>query len=260
MTQMTVRTPIVGGNWKMFLDLAGAVQLATDTRNRLGSVRGVDVMVFPPFPFLKSVADRLAGSTIAVGGQDLYPEASGAFTGAVCGPMLRSVGCTHVLVGHSERRAVFGDSDETVARKLIAALGCGLKPVLCIGENLQERQKGETFSVVTRQLRSALAAFADKPEALASLVLAYEPVWAIGTGLTATPEQAQEVHAHIRQQIADLLGRPCADALRIQYGGSVKGANAAGLMQQPDIDGMLVGGASLKAEEFAQIVKFRQAS
>ena len=254
------RTPIVGGNWKMFLDLAGAVQLATDVRHRLGSVRGVEVVVFPPFPFLKSVADRLAESAIGVGGQDLSPETSGAFTGAVAGPMLRSVGCSHVLVGHSERRSVFGDSDEMVARKLAAALAAGLKPVLCIGENLQERQKGETFSVVTRQLRSALAPYAGKTDALADLVLAYEPVWAIGTGLTATPEQAQEVHAHIRQEIADLLGKSFAAALRIQYGGSVKASSAPGLMQQPDIDGMLVGGASLKAEEFAQIVKFRQAN
>ena len=254
------RTPIVGGNWKMFLDLAGALQLASEVRNRLGSARGVEVVVFPPFPFLKPVADRLAESSIALGAQDLSPEASGAFTGAVAAPMLKSVGCSHVLVGHSERRAVFGDDDAMVGRKLAAALGAGLKPVLCIGENLGERQRGETFSIISRQLRSVLAPYATNTQVLVDLVLAYEPVWAIGTGLTATPEQAQEVHAHIRQEIADLLGKTFAAALRIQYGGSVKGANAAGLMQQPDIDGMLVGGASLKAEEFAQIVRFRAAS
>ncbi|MFZ4577513.1 MAG: triose-phosphate isomerase [Myxococcota bacterium] len=249
------RVPVIGGNWKMHLDLTEAVALATDVRNRLGSTRGAEVILFPPFPFLKTIADRVEGSAIQVGGQDLHFEKSGAFTGAVTATMLKSVGCSHVLVGHSERRSVFGDTDAVVGRKLLAALDAGLKPVLCIGELLEERKSNQTFQVVARQLQSAIASI--PVGRLADLVLAYEPVWAIGTGLTASPEQAQEVHAYIRQKLADLHGASFATATRIQYGGSVKGSNAAGLFTQPDIDGMLVGGASLKGEEFAQIVKAR---
>ena len=255
-SQPEKRTPVIGGNWKMHLTHAEAVQLATEARNRLGAVRGVEVIVFPPFPFLNSVADRLEGAGIGVGGQDLHPEAKGAFTSAVSGPMLVSVGCSHVLIGHSERRAVFGDSDAIVAKKLRAALAVGLKPVLCVGESLAEREAGETFRVVARQLDVALDGLDEAR--LAHLVVAYEPVWAIGTGRVATPEQAQEVHAHVRQRIAERLGKGFAAAVRIQYGGSVKGSTAAGLMDQADVDGLLVGGASLQIEEFAQIVRFRQ--
>jgi len=247
------RVPVIGGNWKMHLGLGEALQLASDVRNRLGSVRGSEVVLFPPFPFLKPVVDRVEGSNLRVGAQDLHFETSGAFTGAVAGPMIKSVGCTHVLVGHSERRTVFGDTDAIVGRKLLAALDAGLVPVLCIGELLEERKSNETFRVCARQLQAAIGAI--PTGRLDDLVIAYEPVWAIGTGLTATPEQAQEVHAYIRQKLADLHGKAFAEATRIQYGGSVKGSNAAGLLGQPDIDGALVGGASLKAEEFAQIVK-----
>jgi triosephosphate isomerase len=224
-------------------------------RNRLSSYPAAQTLIFPPFPFLAPVAERLDGSQIGLGAQDLHFEAKGAFTGAVSAAMLASVGCRWVLIGHSERRHVFGDSDEVVAKKLRAALAAGLRPVLCIGEQLQERQAGQTFAVNARQLRTALQGL-DAGQ-LEHLVIAYEPVWAIGTGLVATPEQAQEVHADIRQQLAGLLGRDFAARTRIQYGGSVKASTAAGLMAQPDVDGLLVGGASLQAEEFAAIVRAR---
>ena len=247
------RSPIVGGNWKMHLELDGAVALASEVRNRLSAQRAVDVVVFPPFPFLAPVADRLRESRIGLGAQDLHTAEKGAFTGAVSASMLTSVGAQWVLVGHSERRQVFGDSDNVVAAKLRVALAHKLRPVLCIGETLQEREAGQTFAVLGRQLDSALSGLT--PSALSTLVLAYEPVWAIGTGKVATPEQAQETHAWIRRHIADALGAGFASALRIQYGGSVKGDNAAGLLGQADIDGALVGGASLQADEFAAIVR-----
>lgn len=246
----------IGGNWKMNLDLQGAVALAGDLRNRLGSHRGAEVLIFPPFPFLHPVIERLRESTIAVGAQDLHIAPKGAFTGAVSANMLTSVGCTHVLVGHSERRAVFGDDDALVARKLQVALQAGLIPVLCVGETLEQRQAGQTIAVVNAQLDAALQGHT--AEALAQLIVAYEPVWAIGTGLTATPEQAQEVHAEIRARLSASFGPTFAQALRIQYGGSVTADNAAALLDKKDIDGALVGGASLKADGFAAIVRARQ--
>jgi triosephosphate isomerase (TIM) len=247
------RTPIIGGNWKMNLDLAGAQQLAANVRNRLGSQRGAEVVVFPAFPFLVPVIETLREGRVAVGAQDLSTEPKGAFTGAVSASMLASVGCTHVLIGHSERRHVFGDDNATVATKLKVALEAGLKPVLCVGETLEQRRAGQTFAVIDAQLQTGLAG--GTSGSLASVVIAYEPVWAIGTGETATPEQAQEVHAHIRRRVADLLGPTYARAVRIQYGGSVKPGNAKALMAQSDIDGALVGGASLKADDFAAIVR-----
>ncbi|MEY3011867.1 MAG: hypothetical protein RIT45_602 [Pseudomonadota bacterium] len=251
------RTTIVGGNWKMHLDLEGALALASEVRNRLASHRGADVLIFPSFPFLAPVAERLRETRIGLGAQDLWVESKGAFTGAVSAEMLRSVGCEWVLVGHSERRHVFGDDDALVARKLSVALAAGLNPVLCIGERLEERQSGRTFEVLGRQLDTALAAHT--AATLERLVLAYEPVWAIGTGQVAMPAQAQEAHAWIREHVAATHGAAFANALRIQYGGSVKGSNAAGLIGQPDIDGALVGGASLQADEFAAIVRARAA-
>ena len=247
------RSYVIGGNWKMNLDLAGAQRLAADVRNRLGSQRGAEVVVFPAYPFLHAVAETLREGRVQVGAQDLAVQPKGAFTGAVSATMLRSVGCTHVLIGHSERRHVFGDSNAVVAEKLSVALQNELQPVLCIGETIEQRRAGKTFAVVDEQLTTALKPHT--PEALRKLVIAYEPVWAIGTGETATPEQAQEVHAHIRSHVADLLGPSFAEAVRIQYGGSVKPGNAAGLLGQKDIDGALVGGASLKADDFAAIVR-----
>ncbi len=245
------RTAIIGGNWKMNLDLSGATQLAAQIRNQLGSNRTAEVVVFPPSPFLAPVSSKIRGSAVALGAQDIHAKESGAFTGAMSGPMARSVGCTWTLVGHSERRSLFGDTDADVAAKLTAALDCGLSPILCIGESLQEREAGRTFDVLGRQLQ-VLSSF--RPGALSSLVLAYEPVWAIGTGVTATPAQAQEAHAWVRDRIGSMFGAAFAHDLRIQYGGSMKPANAAELLGCPDIDGGLIGGASLDARSFYRIV------
>jgi len=254
---MAKRKPIVGGNWKMHLSLAEAQDLASEVRNRLAAYPAAQTVVFPPFPYLAAVAARLDGTSIGLGAQDCHFEPKGAFTGAVSAAMVASVGCQWALVGHSERRHVFGDGDDVVARKLRAALAAGLKPVLCVGETLPERQAGQTFAVCRRQLATALGGLAGA--ALDHLVVAYEPVWAIGTGLVATPAQAQEVHADIRAAVSGLFGGEFAAALRIQYGGSVKSQTAAGLLGQPDVDGLLVGGASLQADEFAAIVRARPA-
>ncbi|MEZ4222904.1 MAG: triose-phosphate isomerase [Polyangiaceae bacterium] len=247
------RTSIIGGNWKMNLTLTLAERLAQELRNRLGSHRGGQLVVFPPFVFIDAVRRRLRDSAVEVGGQDLHPLPKGAYTSGVSAEMLASLGCTRVLVGHSERRAWFGDSDARVAEKLKAALSSGLKPVLCIGETLEQRQSGATESVLRRQLETALGAHG--AAALSDLVVAYEPVWAIGTGVTATPEQAQATHAFVRSEFARHFGAAFAEALRIQYGGSVTADNAAALLSCPDIDGALVGGASLDANGFTTIAR-----
>jgi len=247
------RASIIGGNWKMNLTLVQADQIARALRNSIGSHRGSEIVVFPPFPYLDSVGRTLRGSAIQVGAQDLHPKARGAYTSGVSAEMLESLGCTSVLVGHSERRAWFGDSDAAVAEKLSVALSAGLAPVLCIGEKLEQRERGQTFDVLGRQLDTALQAH--ESGALGSLVLAYEPVWAIGTGVTASPAQAQETHAWIRAHVGDTHGAAFAAGLRIQYGGSVNAKNAAELLSRPDIDGALVGGASLDAPAFRTIVR-----
>ena len=230
----------------MSLDLSGASGLASQIRNQLGSNRVVDVVIFPAAPFLAPVFSKVGGSAVALGAQDIHSADSGAFTGAMSGAMARSVGCTWTLVGHSERRSLFGDTDAIVAEKLAAAARHGLKSVLCIGETLADRQSGQTFDVLGRQLQILAS---QRPE-----VIAYEPVWAIGTGVTATPQQAQETHAWIRGRVASLCGEAFASALRIQYGGSVKPENAREILACPDIDGALVGGASLDARSFYRIV------
>ena len=248
-----MRTPIVGGNWKMNLSLAEAQRLGADLRARLGSQRAAHVVIFPPYPYLAPVLGKLAGSAVDVGAQDVHEQAKGAFTSGVSALMIRSLGCTWTLVGHSERRAVFGDTLARVADKLRASLGAGLSVVLCVGETLDERRADRTFEVVSQQLDSALSAHS--VDALRTLVIAYEPVWAIGTGLTATPEQAQAVHAFIRGRIAERFGADFAGALRIQYGGSVTADNARAILAQPDVDGALVGGASLECTSFVRIVR-----
>jgi len=212
----------------------------------------VEVLLIPPYTSLESAGRRVAGSSVRVGAQDLYYEESGAYTGAISAPMLAACGCRYVLVGHSERRHVFGDDDVVVRRKLVAALDGGLLPILCVGETLEERRGGETEAVMTRQLSAAL----DGREAVAMerIVIAYEPVWAIGTGETATPEQAQRAIAGIRAWLSDRFDKPTAERARIVYGGSVKAENAADLLARPDIDGALVGGASLDPKAFAAIV------
>ncbi len=248
-----MRTPFVVGNWKMHKTVAEALALVTELKNQLASLRDVDVGVAPPFTALHPVARRLEDSPLAVVAQDCFWEAKGAFTGQVAPAMLRDVGCTWTIIGHSERRQLFGETDASVARKVTAALAAGLGVIVCVGETLAERDGGTTTRVVETQLAGGLV---DLPkEAIDRLVIAYEPVWAIGTGRTATPAQAQEVHAFIRGWLGGRLGPAAAGAIRIQYGGSVKADNAAQLMKQPDIDGALVGGASLVAADFVAICR-----
>ncbi len=255
------RRPMVAGNWKMHGSRAANAALLDGVLAglRAGSAAGmtVEVVVCPPFVYLGDAAQRLAGTTVLLGAQDLCAEpGQGAFTGEVAGPMLRDVGCSHVIVGHSERRALYGESDQWIARKTVAALAAGLTPIVCVGELLEERDAGRTHEVVGRQVAAVMAALAGSGPGLASLgrcVLAYEPVWAIGTGRTASPEQAQDVHAFIRGRIVEadaIVGR----SIGLLYGGSVKAGNACELFGMPDVDGGLIGGASLKAEEFVAIV------
>lgn len=251
---MRTRTPLLAGNWKMHGTVSEALALVDELRPLVESVTDRDILVAPPFTAIAAVAERLAGTRIHIAGQDLYWEDKGAFTGEVSGPMLASSGCTHVVVGHSERRQFFGDSDEWVARKTQAALRADLIPIVCVGETLAERESGTTLAVVQRQVRAALSPLG--PAGCSRIVVAYEPVWAIGTGKVATPDQAQEVHRAIRDMIATQAGPEIAAAVRILYGGSVKPDNVDALMAQPDLDGALVGGASLKAGDFARIVRF----
>lgn len=246
------RRPYMAGNWKMNTTLDEAVALADGLKRRIGRLRNVDMGLVPPFPFIHAVAKRLEGERIWVGAQDIHPKTKGAFTGAVSGPQLKSVGASFVLVGHSERRHVFGDSDQIVAEKLNAAMEHGLDVILCIGEQRGERESGQTFEVCERQLKAGLEGL--ESAAMARVTIAYEPVWAIGTGLVASPAQAQEVHRQIRDWLAHRFDNAVAGATRIQYGGSVKPQNVAGLMIQPDVDGALVGGASLDVDSFAAIV------
>jgi triosephosphate isomerase len=247
------RTPFVCGNWKMHRTVAEAVALARDVAAGLGEAAGeVQVAVAPPFTALQAVAGAIRGTPVELSAQDVHWEPQGAFTGEVSAPMLADVGCRHGIVGHSERRQHFGETDETVRRKVGALLGTGLLPIVCVGETLAEREANRTLEVVERQLRRGLAGLT--AEQLGRITVAYEPVWAIGTGKTATSAQAQEVHAALRRVLRDLAG-PGADGIRIQYGGSVKPENARELMSQPDVDGALVGGASLEAAKFLAIVK-----
>jgi triosephosphate isomerase len=247
-----MRRPLIAGNWKMFKTQAQAEALATDVRN--GASGDVDVVIAPPFTALATVAAVLKGSAVGLAGQNMHSEAEGAFTGEVSPAMLRDAGCTHVILGHSERRQLFGETDEGVAKKAQAAFAHGLTPIVCVGETLAERESSRTMEVVERQTERALRGLTADQAAV--LLVAYEPVWAIGTGRTATPEQAQEVHAFIRKHVAGSHGAPAAAALRILYGGSVKPDNIGALMAQADVDGALVGGASLEAFGFLKIVHF----
>ncbi len=250
---MSERTPFIVGNWKMYKTVLEAREALTLLRVAVRDVNGVDCGVAPPFPALDVCADILAGSHIALAGQNLYPEDEGAFTGEVSAPMLKAVGANHVILGHSERRHLFGEDDALIARKVKAAVDHELVPILCVGETQEQREAGETVAVVTSQLSRGLAEV--KGSGLPNLVVAYEPVWAIGTGLTATPGEAQQVHGLIRDFLGDLLGPANAAQIRIQYGGSVKPDNAAELLAEPDIDGALVGGASLDPDSLAAIVE-----
>ncbi len=249
------RKPVLAGNWKMFKTGAEAAAFARELRPRVSMIHDAEIVVCPPFTALSAALQALTGSNVQVGAQDVYWEAEGAFTGEVSAPMLKEAGCRWVIVGHSERRQLFGETDEAVARKAAAALGAGLSPIVCVGETLAEREAARTLDVVGRQIRTGLGGLSE--EQMAGLVVAYEPVWAIGTGKVATPTQAEEVHQAIRSLVREIHGAPAAGALRILYGGSVKAGNVAELMSQPDVDGALVGGASLSAESFAAIVRWR---
>jgi len=252
---MANRKPLIAGNWKMYKTGPQAAEVASRLKSLVGDIMDVEVMVAPPFTALGTVAGILKGSVIRIGGQDLFWEAEGAYTGEISAPMLKGAGCTHVIIGHSERRQYFGETNATVNRKIRAALLGGLIPVLCIGESEAERDSGQTFSVVQKQLEEGLEGFSS--DDVQKMTIAYEPVWAIGTGKTATTDQAQEVHEFIRGQMETAYGNSVAKAVRILYGGSVKPENIGELMAMPDIDGALVGGASLDADSFAGIVRYR---
>ncbi len=246
-----MRQAMVAGNWKMNGSSASVKELITGIKAGIDQT-SAEVAVCPPFVYIPAVAEAITGSPIKLGAQNLCEHDSGAYTGEVAGPMLKDVGCDYVIVGHSERRSLYGETDEVTAIKYAAALKNGLKPVFCIGETLEERESGVTNDVIARQLDAILNT--EGVASLANAVLAYEPVWAIGTGKTASPEQAQEVHAFIRGKVA-ALDAGVADDLRILYGGSMNPGNAADLIAQPDIDGGLIGGASLKADDFLAICK-----
>ena len=247
-----MRRLFIAGNWKMNLDRAAAVALAESLARETAENDAVDLAVCPPFVYLDPVAKAVAGSNIALGAQNIYHEPKGAFTGEISAAMLCGIGCKYVILGHSERRHVMGESDRDVNRKLFAALEAGLSPIVCVGELIEQRRAGQTMDVIASQFAGSLAGVS--AEQMSEITIAYEPVWAIGTGEVATPEQAEEVHVGLRKIIETRYNQKVAQAVRIQYGGSVKPDNAADLLGQPDIDGALVGGASLKAEPFLGIV------
>jgi triosephosphate isomerase (TIM) len=247
-----MRTPLIAGNWKMFKTVHEAVAFAKEFKGLVKDVTGVDIVIAPPFTAVHAVAEAVRASNIAVAAQDLFWEREGAFTGAVSATMIREAGAEYVIVGHSERRRLFGDTDVTVSRKAAAALGAKLTPIVCVGETLEEREGHATLDVLDRQLKGALDGFT--PEQVQELVIAYEPVWAIGTGRNATAAQAQEAHAHIRARLRQWLGADTAERCRILYGGSVKPDNVFELMREADVDGALVGGASLDVRGFGEIV------
>ena len=250
------RLPFIAGNWKMNKTVTEAVDLVRELKASISEVREVEVAVAPPFTALYAVRQELEGSPIYLAAQNLYWEEKGAFTGEVSPAMLKEVGCRYVIIGHSERRQFFMETDEMVNRRIKAALDRGLQPIFCIGETLKEREEEKTFAVIERQVKGGLKGIGE--ERVKNIVIAYEPVWAIGTGKTATPEQAEEVHWFIRKKLGKLSSREISEEIRIQYGGSVTPDNIKGLMNEPDIDGALVGGASLKAEAFSKIVRFNE--
>ena len=248
-----MRKKLVAGNWKMNKTLDESVQLAREIKNSALELKGADILICPAYPALHAVHEVVKDSPVALGAQDMHWEDQGAFTGKVSGDMLKAVGVSHVILGHSEQRTLFGETNDNVNRKTKKALSLGLVPVICVGEKLEEREAGDTQKVVHSHVTGAFAGlFADDA---AKCVVAYEPVWAIGTGKTASPEEAQEVHAAIRKLVTEMYGEKLAENLRILYGGSVKADNAAGLFAKEDIDGGLIGGASLKPKDFEGIVR-----
>lgn len=250
-----MRRPMIAGNWKMNKTVGEAVDLVTALKGKVADVTDVDIVVGPVFTALSSVADVIEGTNIKLAAQNMHWEESGAFTGEVSPVMLKDVGCEYVIIGHSERRAYFSETNETVNNKVKAAHKYSLKPIVCLGETLEQRESGTMRDVIKDHVVNGLAGLTE--EQMLNTIVAYEPVWAIGTGKTATPDQAQEVHAFIRKLLTEMFSSSVAESVRIQYGGSVKPANIAELMAKPDIDGGLIGGAALDADSFTQIVKFK---
>ncbi|MDR2675716.1 MAG: triose-phosphate isomerase [Opitutaceae bacterium] len=248
-----LRKKLIAGNWKMNKNVPEAAALAQEIAAELGRVTDVDIVVCPPFTALETVGKAIDGTTIKLGAQNMHPEAGGAYTGEISAPMIRSLFATHVILGHSERRACFGETDAFINKKILAALANELRPILCVGETLAEREAGATLKVVQTQTDAALAGVAAGQ--VNNVVIAYEPVWAIGTGKVATTAQAQEVHAFIRQLLTKLYSEPVAQKIRILYGGSMKPSNAPQLLTQKDIDGGLIGGAALEARSFVELIK-----
>ncbi|MDE0298683.1 MAG: triose-phosphate isomerase [Candidatus Poribacteria bacterium] len=248
-----MRTPIVVANWKLNKTVGEAVEFTSALKGMVSGVDGVEVVVTPAFTALNAVASTLSGSNIHLSAQDVFWADNGAFTGEISPAMLKDVGCEYVIIGHSERRQYFGETNESVNKKVKAALSYDLRPIVCVGESLEDREAGRTESVIDNHVRNGIAGIS--PEAMQSAVIAYEPVWAIGTGVTATPDQAQDAHLVIRSLLSELYSVELAAQVRIQYGGSVKPENTSELMTQPDVDGALVGGASLEVESFAAIAR-----
>jgi triosephosphate isomerase len=247
------RKKVIAGNWKMNKTATEAVTLAKDIIDEVGRETSVDIVLCPPFTALSAVAHVLEGQAVKLGGQNMHPAKNGAYTGEISAEMLRTLYATHVILGHSERRTYFGETDAFINQKVVTALAHELKPILCVGETLAEREAGATLAVVQRHVEGGLAGV--KPEQITTVIIAYEPVWAIGTGKVATTAQAQEVHAFIRDLLTKLYGAPLAQKVRILYGGSMKPSNAAELLAEKDIDGGLIGGASLEAKSFIELVK-----
>ena len=253
---MKNRRPLIAGNWKMYKTPNEATETAKQLVRYVAAVTNVDMMIAPTFVALATVYEAIKNSPVALGAQNLYWEDEGAYTGEISAPMLKSAGCRYCIIGHSERRQYFGETDETVNKKIRAAIKADLQPVFCVGETEKERESGQTLSILDKQIKKGLEGLVSQQ--LDSLIIAYEPVWAIGTGKTASDDQAQEVHRFIRSLVKDNFGQALADSIRILYGGSVKPANISSLMAMPDIDGALVGGASLNAESFSQIIQFKR--
>jgi len=253
---MNNRTPLIAGNWKMFKTGIEAVETAAQLVKLVAGTTDIDVMIAPPFTALAPVSDVVKGSCVSLGAQNLFWEAQGAFTGEISPAMLVSAGCKYVIIGHSERRQYFNETDETVNKRMQAAVNNDLIPVMCVGESEKERESKDTFSVLDKQVKKGLEGFSS--DDLERLVIAYEPIWAIGTGKTATSHQAQEVHQFLRSVLEKNFGNMLAKSIRILYGGSVKSNNIAELMAMPDVDGALVGGASLDPETFSKIVQFKK--
>ena len=249
-----MRRKVIAGNWKMNKTTADAIELANGLKRELYKIDDVEIVICPPFTALDEVAEVVYESNIKLGAQNMHGEASCAFTGEISGPMLKDLGCDFVILGHSERRQYFYESNETVNKKVKAALKYNLTPIVCVGESLQEREKGKTFEVVSDHVSNSLKGLSD--EEMKKVIIAYEPVWAIGTGKTATPKQAQEVHSFIRELLKKMYTQELAQEIIILYGGSIKPDNIKELVEQKDIDGALVGGASLEIKSFSEIVKY----